>query len=70
MKTITSKSKLLDKLKKNNLLTNGVIFYLSDFHRTKVGKSVANKIICENLVIPTHAMCSWFEREWKLNKEL
>lgn len=68
MKAITSKKKVLDKLKKNNLIYNGTVFYLSDFHKTKVGNVVASKIISEGLVTTTRALSHWFEKEWKLVK--
>lgn len=69
MKAITSKAKLLAKLKKNNLLHSCGRYYLSDFHKSNVGQAVANKVINEKLVEPTRAMASWFEDEWKLKKE-
>ncbi|WP_417366839.1 hypothetical protein [Flavobacterium beibuense] len=69
MKTITSKAKLLEKLKKHNLISNGHICYLSDFHRTKVGKVLAIKVINEGLVEPTKQVSDWFEKEWKLKRD-
>lgn len=68
MKTIISLVELVKKLKKNNLLTDGHIFYLSDFHKSKVGKAVATRIIKERIVEPTTAMKHWFENEWSLRK--
>ncbi|MDI3319146.1 hypothetical protein [Pinibacter soli] len=68
MRAITSKEKLLLKLKKNNLLTDGNIFYLSDFHKTTVGNALATKLIDHWEVEPTSAMKNWFETEWKLRK--
>ncbi len=70
MKTITSKEKLLKKLKSNNLVTNGHIYYLSDFHKTKVGKSVSHKLITQRIVEPTVGTEHWFEKSYKLRKEV
>lgn len=68
MRAITSKEKLLKKLQKNNLVTNGFQFYLSDFHKSSVGKVVANKIINEGLVEETYRP-SWFEIAYRLIKK-
>ena len=67
MKAITSKEKLLKKLKKNNLVTaTGNEWYLDDFHKSSVGRVVANKVITEGLVVQAHRP-SWFETAYKLN---
>jgi len=68
MKTITSKEALLKKLKKENILTDGHIFYLTDFHRTKVGRVLVEKMISERVVEPANQMKKWFEKEWKLRE--
>ncbi len=68
MKTITSKEALLKKLKKNNLLFFNNKFYLSDFHRTKVGNVLSNKLIQERILEPAHAMKAWFESEFQIRK--
>lgn len=68
MRAITSKKKVLQKLNKNNLLWNGSMFYLTDFHATKIGYAVASKMIAEGLLEPTVGLKKWFEKEWKLKK--
>jgi hypothetical protein len=69
MKAITSKEKLLKALKKNSLITCGRnIWYLSDFHKSSVGQSVANRVISEGLVEQTTCGVSWFEIAYKLKK--
>ena len=68
MKSITKLTEVIKKLQKQNLVTDGHIFYLSDFHKTKIGNAVANKIINQRLVEPTTECCSWFEKEWKFRK--
>jgi hypothetical protein len=67
MRAITSKTELIKKLKKHDLVTNGVIFYLSDFHNSSVGRVVANKLINEGLLEKTYNP-SWFEVAWRLKK--
>lgn len=66
MKTITSKVELLKKLKKQNVLSNGAICYLSDFHKTKCGKVLITKLIQDRTLEETRQTASWFEKEWKL----
>jgi len=66
MKAITSKEKLLLKLKKHNLIHSIDRYVLSDYHKSPVGRVVAEKVISEELVTPTKALSSWFEKEWKL----
>lgn len=68
MKTITSKEALLKKLNKENILSNGHICYLTDFHKTKCGKVLVNKLITERILEKTSGIASWFETEWKLRK--
>jgi hypothetical protein len=68
MKAITGLTELVKKLNKNNLITDGHIFYLSNFHKSKVGNSVANRLIRERIVERTKALSHWFEVEWKLRK--
>jgi hypothetical protein len=68
MKTITSREILLKKLKKENILSNGHICYLTDFHKTKCGKALVNKLISERVLEATKGLGSWFESEWKLRK--
>lgn len=68
MRAITSKEKLIKKLKKHNLVTNGFRFYLSDFHNSSVGKVVATKLINEELVEETYEP-SWFEKSYKLKNK-
>ena len=68
MKTITSKVELLKKLKKENLLSNGNIYYLTDFHKTKCSKALAIKLIEDRTLEETNALSSWFEKEWRLRK--
>lgn len=70
MKTITSKVELLKKLKKENVLSNGKIFYLSDFHKTKCGKALVVKLIEDRTLEKTSALGSWFEKEWRLRKSV
>ena len=70
MKTITSKVELLKKLKKENVLSNGKIFYLSDFHKTKCGKALVVKLIEDRTLEKTRALGSWFEKEWRLRKSV
>ena len=68
MKSITSLKEVMKKLQKQNLLTDGRIFYLTDFHKTKIGNSVASKLIQQRVLEPTKAMGSWFEKEWTIRK--
>lgn len=68
MKTITSKIELLNKLKKRNILSDGHICYLSDFHKTKCGKVLVIKLIQDRTLEETNQTASWFEKEWKLRK--
>lgn len=70
MKTITSKVELLKKLKKENILSNGKICYLTDFHKTKCGKALVIKLINDRTLQETKALGSWFEKEWKLRKPI
>lgn len=66
MRAITSRTEVLKKLKKNNLLHHAGMYYLSDFHHTKIGKSIAEKLISEKKLEPTKAVGHWFEDEWRL----
>ena len=68
MKTITNKKVLLKKLEKENILSNGKIFYLTDFHKTKCGKVLVTKLIAHRILEPGKALGSWFESEWRLRK--
>lgn len=68
MKAITKTITVLKKLEKHNLLTDGHIWYLTDFHKTKIGNAVANKLIKERILEETRGNGSWFEREWKIRK--
>lgn len=68
MKTITSKEKLKIKLKKNNLLHSMGKFYLSDFHRTSVGRVLSEKMIMSGELEKTRALGRWFEDEYRLTK--
>jgi len=68
MKSITSKEVLLKKLKKENILSNGQIYYLTDFHKTKCGRALVVKLINERVLEKTTGNASWFETEWKLRK--
>lgn len=68
MKAITSKVELLKKLKKHNVLSNGRICYLSDFHKTKCGKALVIKLIEDRTLEETKEMGSWFEKEFKIRK--
>jgi hypothetical protein len=68
MKTITSKVELLKKLKKDNVLSNGKICYLTDFHKTKCGKSLVIKLIEDRTLEEAKALGSWFEKEFRLRK--
>lgn len=68
MKAITSKEVLLKKLKKQNILSNGTICYLTDFHKTEIGKALVFKLINERILEKTSGSASWFETEWKLRK--
>lgn len=68
MKTIISKKKLLEKLRKHNLIHNGVRFELSDYHRTPVGRAIVYKLEEDGLLEPTKSMSHWFEKEWRLKR--
>ncbi|MGM8362108.1 hypothetical protein ACSV4D_09360 [Flavobacterium sp. ARAG 55.4] len=68
MRAITSKEELLKKLKKENILSDGHICYLTNFHKTKVGKVLVLKLIRERVLEKTVGMGSWFETQWKLRK--
>ncbi|MBS7232479.1 hypothetical protein KHA90_15780 [Flavobacterium psychroterrae] len=68
MKIITSKETLLKKLKKENILSNGRICYLTDFHKTKCGKVLVEKLIKDRTLEKTRGYGAWFETEWKLRK--
>ena len=68
MKAITSKEKLLRKLDKNNLLTDGFIFYLSDFIKQKVGKALVNKLINDKTLELATYKNHWFETSFKIKK--
>lgn len=68
MRAITSKEVLLKKLKKENILSDGNICYLTDFHKTKIGKALVLKLIKERVLEKTSGNNSWFETEWKLRK--
>jgi hypothetical protein len=68
MKTITSKEVLLKKLKKENILSNGRICYLTDFHKTKCSKVLVSKLITDRVLETTKGLGSWFESEWRLRK--
>ncbi|MDA6072063.1 hypothetical protein NJT12_20770 [Flavobacterium sp. AC] len=68
MKTITSKEALLKKLKRQNILSNGHIWYLTDFHKTKCGKVLVEKLIQDRTLEETKGYAAWFETEWKLRK--
>jgi hypothetical protein len=66
MKAITSKEILLKKLKKEDILSDGKICYLTDFHRTKVGKALVIKLINERILEKTSGVNHWFETQWRL----
>jgi hypothetical protein len=68
MKSITKLTEVIKKLQKENLLSDGHIFYLTDFHKTKIGNSVANKLISTRIVEETKGLGSWFEKEWRFRK--
>ncbi len=68
MKTITSKQTLLKKLKTHHILSDGHICYLTDFHKTKCGKVLVNKLITDRTLVKTSGNAKWFESEWKLRK--
>lgn len=68
MKTITSKGALLKKLKKEDILSNGSICYLTDFHKTKVSKALVEKLINDRTLEKTTGYAAWFETQWKLRK--
>lgn len=68
MKAITSKEVLLKKLKKENILSDGHICYLNDFHKTKCGKVLVLKLINDRTLEKTSGHAKWFETEWKLRK--
>ncbi|BFM42702.1 hypothetical protein CFS9_13430 [Flavobacterium sp. CFS9] len=68
MRAITSKELLLKKLKKENVLSDGHICYLTDFHKTKCGKSLVTKLINDRILEKTSGNAKWFETEWKLRK--
>lgn len=70
MKTITSKKELLKKLQKENILSNGKICYLTDFHKTKCGTALVIKLINDRTLQETKELGSWFEKEWKLRKPI
>lgn len=67
MRAITSREKVLKKLKNHQLICGIGMFYLSDFHKTPIGKSIANKLINEGVVEPSSG-CHWFERCWRLKR--
>lgn len=66
MKAITSREVLLKKLKKENILSDGHTCYLTDFHKTKIGKVLVLKLINERVLEKTAGNNSWFETEWRL----
>lgn len=68
MRAITSKEVLLKKLKKQNILSDGHICYLTDFHKTKCGKVLVFKLIANRVLERTTGNAKWFEAEWKLRK--
>ncbi|MEO6176800.1 MAG: hypothetical protein ABIP27_16735 [Flavobacterium circumlabens] len=68
MRAITKTITILKKLEKENILFNGHIFYLTDFHKTKIGYAVANKLIEERVLEETVGNGAWFEKEWKIRK--
>lgn len=68
MKSITSKEKLKLKMKKNNLLHSMGKYYLSDFHRTSVGKALSEKMIISGEIEKTRALGQWFEDEYRLTR--
>lgn len=68
MRAITSREKVLQKIKRNNLISDGHIYYLSDFHKTKIGTVIAEKLISEKIVEPTKAISHWFEKEWRYRR--
>lgn len=68
MKAIISEKELLKKLKKENILSNGHIYYLTDFHKTKCGNALVAKLIQKRVLEKTSGNASWFENEWKLRK--
>ena len=70
MKTITARKELLKKLEKNHLITDGNIFYLSDFHKQKVGNSISQKLINERILEPTAVNVHWFEKAFKIRKSI
>lgn len=70
MRAITSKVVLLKKLKKQNILSNGHICYLTDFHKTKCSKVLVLKLITDRVLEKTSGNASWFESEWKLRKPI
>lgn len=68
MKALTSQIQVIKKLQKQNLITDGRIFYLSDFHKTKIGNALSNKLISQRIVEETKGLSRWFEKEYKLRK--
>lgn len=68
MKAITSRQELYKKLKKEHILSDGHICYLTDFHKTKVGKALVLKLINERVLEKTSGMNHWFETQWKLRE--
>lgn len=70
MRAITSREAILKKLKKENILTDGHIFYLTDFHKTKVGSVLVNKLFQERIIEETNGLKHWFEREFKLRERV
>lgn len=70
MRAITSKEVLLKKLKKEHILSDGHICYLTDFHKTKVGKALVHKLINERILEKTSGIASWFESQWKLRESV
>lgn len=68
MKAITSKQEVLKKLKKQNILSDGHICYLTDFHKTKVSKALVIKLINERVLEKTSGNNNWFESEFKLRE--
>ncbi|MCZ2393397.1 MAG: hypothetical protein LC105_06055 [Chitinophagales bacterium] len=70
MKPIRSIDKALKKLKTCSLLTDGRIFYMNDFHKTKVYKNIAAKLIDERYVKSVSGIGYWFERAYSLYKPI
>lgn len=68
MRAITNKEEVLKKLKKQNILSDGKICYLTDFHKTKISKALVLKLINERVLQKTSGNNHWFETEWELRK--